>query len=321
MNQDPTTIRLNKRGLSKIEPGRKPSWLKMQLPVGDEFARLRAMLRERGLTTVCEEARCPNLGECWGGGTATIMVLGETCTRGCRFCAVKTGDPRGVVDPDEPRKVAEACEIMGLAYVVLTSVDRDDLPDGGADHFAACVREAKARMPRLLVECLVPDFQGDRESIARLVGCGLDVFAQNLETVRELTSLVRDPRAGYDLTLDVLAEAKHQRPDLITKSSLMLGLGETDRELDQAFDDLRAAGVEVLTLGQYLRPTRDHLPVKEFVTPARFRALEQRAMRKGFAYVASGPLVRSSYKAAELHLSSRLGARFEHNTEQSEVRS
>lgn len=292
---------------ARVAAGRKPSWLKMQLPGGSEFAQIQSMLRERNLHTVCEEARCPNLGECWGGGTATMMVLGDTCTRGCRFCAVKTGNPQGVVDVDEPRKVGEACALMGLRYVVLTSVDRDDLADGGASHFAACVVESKARVDGILVECLTPDFQGDEAAIATIVESGLDVFAHNLETVRSLTGRVRDKRAGYDLTLDVLRTARRMRPGLVTKSSIMLGLGESEREVDQAFDDLREAGVEILTLGQYLRPTLLHLPVKEFVSPARFEAYRQRALRKGFAYVASGPLVRSSYRAAEFYLESRLG--------------
>ena len=292
---------------ARIAPGRKPSWLKMQLPGGSEFADIQSMLRERDLHTVCEEARCPNLGECWGGGTATMMVLGDTCTRGCRFCAVKTGNPQGVVNTEEPKKVGEACELMGLRYVVLTSVDRDDLPDGGASHFAACVVESKKRVDGILVECLTPDFQGDEAAIRTIVDSGLDVFAHNLETVRSLTGRVRDKRAGYDLTLAVLRAARDMKPGLVTKSSIMLGLGESEREVDQAFDDLRDAGVEILTLGQYLRPTLLHLPVKEFVSPARFEAYRQRALRKGFAYVASGPLVRSSYRAAEFYLESRLG--------------
>jgi lipoic acid synthetase len=292
--------------LARVGAGRKPSWLRMQLPGGDRFQHIQELLRARTLHTVCEEARCPNLGECWGTGTATMMVLGDVCTRGCRFCAVKTGDPRGVVDADEPRKVGEACELMGLRYVVLTSVDRDDLPDGGAAHFAACVRAAKARLPGLLVECLTPDFRGDAASVRTIVDSGLDVFANNLETVRRLTPRVRDKRAGYDQTLAVLSLAKELRPGLVTKSSLMLGLGETERELDDAFADLRKSGVDVLTLGQYLRPSLLHLPVLEYVTPARFDAYRDRALRLGFAYVAAGPMVRSSYKAAELWLHGRL---------------
>ncbi len=288
---------------------RKPDWIRMDLPSGERFAGIRGWLHERGLHTVCEEARCPNLGECWKGGTATIMVLGETCTRACRFCAVSTGNPRGALDPDEPAKVAEAVGLMELRYVVLTSVDRDDLEDGGASHFAACVRAIHEACPEVLVECLVPDFGGDRAAIRRLVEAGPQVFGHNLETVRRLSPSVRDRRCGYDLSLEVLEAAGAMRPGLVTKSSLMLGLGETEREIDEALADLRSAGVEVLTLGQYLRPSRRHLPVREYLTPARFEALAERARALGFAYVAAGPMVRSSYKAAEFWLQSRLAGR------------
>ena len=265
------------------------------------------MLKARGLHTVCEEARCPNIGECWAGGTATFMLLGDVCTRACRFCAVKSGNPGGRVDPLEAQMVAEACEIMGLSYVVLTSVDRDDLEDGGAGCFAKAVRATKQRVPGIRVEALVPDFAGREASIDTILGSGVDVFAQNLETVKRLTYVVRDPKAGYEQTLLVLRLAKQKATRVVTKSSLMLGLGESERELEQAFLDLREAGVDVLTLGQYLRPSLSHLPVKEYVTPARFEALRLRALKMGFAYVASGPLVRSSYKAAEYWSASRLG--------------
>ncbi len=301
----PNGIRTNGRH-GRVTPGRKPSWLKIALPQGEGFGRLSGVLRERGLHTVCEEAQCPNLGECWDGGTATIMVLGDVCTRGCRFCAVRTGDPGGVVDAQEPRKVAESCELMQLRYVVLTSVDRDDLADGGAGHFAACVASAKARVPGLLVECLTGDFQGREPALMTIIESGVDVFSHNLETVRRLTPRVRDKRASYDQSLGVLRAVKRCAPGLVTKSSLMLGLGETEREVDQAFDDLRLAEVDVLTLGQYLRPSLLHLPVREYVTPARFAAYRERALRRGFAYVAAGPLVRSSYRAAEFYLESRL---------------
>ncbi len=292
----------------RVQPQRKPDWIRMELPGGDSFRDIKGLLKERSLHTVCEEANCPNLGECWRGGTATMMVLGETCTRGCRFCAVKTGNPGGLLDADEPRKVAEAVELMKLRYVVLTSVDRDDLADGGSEHFAQCVREIKARRPQTLVECLVPDFQGDADCVRKLaVDAGLDVFAHNVETTRRLTPKVRDRRSGFDQSIEVLRLAKEQNPEVVTKTSIMLGLGETERELDQCFVEIREVGVDVLTLGQYLRPSLLHLPVKEYVTPARFRALEQRALRYGFAYVAAGPMVRSSYKAAEFYLESRLG--------------
>ncbi len=264
------------------------------------------MLREKKLHTVCEEARCPNLGECWGGGTATMMVLGEVCTRGCRFCAVKTGDPKGLLDVEEPQKIADASALMGLRYLVLTSVDRDDLEDGGASHFAACVRLTKEKIPGILIECLTPDFQGETASIQCLIDSGLDVFAHNLETVRRLSPKVRDKRATYDLSLRFLEQVKLLAPGMVTKSSLMLGLGETEREVDEAMKDLRSVGVDVLTLGQYLRPSLKHLPVRDYVSPARFSALKNRALSLGFAYVAAGPLVRSSYRAAELFLESRL---------------
>ncbi len=291
---------------ARVQPTRKPSWLKMQLPTGDNFVRITNMLREKKLHTVCEEARCPNLGECWGSGTATMMVLGEVCTRGCKFCAVKTGDPKGLLDSQEPQKVADASALMGLRYLVLTSVDRDDLEDGGANHFAACVRATKDRVPGILIECLTPDFQGKTASIQSLLDAGLDVFAHNLETVRRLSPRVRDKRASYDLSLQFLAQIKKLSPSMVTKSSLMLGLGESERELDEAMKDLRDVGVDVLTLGQYLRPSLLHLPVREYISPARFSALKNRALSLGFAYVAAGPLVRSSYKAAELFLESRL---------------
>jgi lipoic acid synthetase len=294
----------------RISPSPKPSWLKVPLPHGAEVQRLTRTLRERGLVTVCEEARCPNLGECWGGGTATFMVLGDTCTRGCRFCAVRTHAVGRPVDDAEPVRVAEAAVAMDLRYVVLTMVDRDDLSDGGAGHVAATIRSIKERSPTTLVEALAGDFAGLREPIDRVVvGGAPDVFAHNIETVERLTPRVRDSRCGYRQSLRVLALAKELRPDVVTKSSVMLGHGESDREVDQVMDDLRAVGVDVVTFGQYLRPTLRHLPVREHVTPARFRALERRALDKGFLYVASGPLVRSSYKAAEYYIEGMLRRR------------
>jgi len=286
----------------------KPPWLKMRLPSGEAVSRLRGMLRERGLYTVCEEARCPNLGECWADGTATIMLMGDVCTRGCRFCSVKTGNPRGWLDADEPAKVAQSAEIMDLRYLVLTSVDRDDLPDLGAGHYADCVRAIKERRPAMLVEALTPDFQGRAGCVHQVVDSGLDVFAHNLETVERLHRRVRDVRATYAQSLDVLAESRRHRPDVVTKSSLMLGLGETAAEIRQALADLRAAGVEILTLGQYLRPTTWHLPVDRYLPPEEFDQWAQVAEDElGFTYCAAGPLVRSSYKAAEHYLASRLG--------------
>ncbi|MFY9342824.1 MAG: lipoyl synthase [Planctomycetota bacterium] len=293
----------------RITPGQKPDWLKVPLPAGPVVANLTRVLRERNLHTVCEEAKCPNMGECWAGGTATFMVLGDTCTRGCRFCAVKTHAAGAPVDAEEPAKVAEACAAMGLKYVVLTMVDRDDLPDGGAAHVAATIRAIKQRDPEMLVEALVGDWlAGPRQDrtteqmMATVLAADPDVYAHNLETVLRLTPRVRDHRCSYVGSLSTLRLSKRLRPDVVTKSSIMLGLGESEREVEQAMDDLREYGVDVVTFGQYLRPTLLHLPVREHVTPARFEALAERARTKGFLYVAAGPLVRSSYKAAEYYL-------------------
>ena len=283
--------------------------MKVPIPSGPEVGRLTGILQSRGLNTVCEEARCPNLGECWAGGTATFMVLGDTCTRGCRFCNVKTRAQGTPVDGDEPQKVAEAAVAMGLTYVVLTMVDRDDLSDGGAAHVAATVQAIKKLQPDLLVEALTGDFGGDRDQLAAVLAAGPEVFAHNVETVERLSGRVRDRRCGYEQSLRVLREAKEIAPDIVTKSSVMLGLGESEREVEQVMDDLRAHGVDVVTFGQYLRPSLLHLPVREHVTPARFAALEQRALRKGFVYVASGPLVRSSYRAAEYYIEGMLRRR------------
>jgi len=288
---------------------RKPEWLRVRPPAGENYAHLKSLLRSLDLHTVCEEAHCPNVGECWGGGTATIMLLGDVCTRGCRFCAVRSGNPHGLVDPDEPRKVAVAIADLGLTYVVLTSVDRDDLPDGGAAHFASTIREIKQRNPEILVEALIPDFQGDMEAVRCVVDAGPDVLDHNLETVRRLQTAARDRRAGYDQSLAVLRAAKAMRPGIYTKSSIMLGLGETEGEVLEALRDLRAVDVNILTLGQYLRPSAWHLPVQEFVSPDRFDAYREIAERMGFLYVASGPLVRSSYRAGEFFLESVVGRR------------
>ncbi len=299
----------SQRTSHRITPGPKPQWLKVSLPQGDEVARLRGILASNDLHTVCEEARCPNMAECWAGGTATFMVLGDTCTRGCRFCAVKTSSAGTPPDSDEPHKVARAAVAMGLNYVVLTMVDRDDLPDGGAAHVADTIRAIKALRPDILVEALTGDFGGNQQQIQTVLAGGPDVFAHNIETTERLTSRVRDQRCGYQLSLEVLGLAKDIQPDVITKSSLMLGLGESEREVEQVMDDLRAINVDVVTFGQYLRPTLKHLPVKEHVSPARFEAHRQRALRKGFLYVASGPLVRSSYKAAEYYIEGMLRRR------------
>ena len=293
-------------GNLRVTPGPKPAWLKVPLPHGETTTELRRLVHGNGLHTVCEEARCPNLGECWAGGTATFMLLGDTCTRGCRFCNVKTRSKGLPVDADEPDKIAAAVAKMGLRYVVLTMVDRDDLADGGAAHVARTIATLKQRDPRLLVEALVGDFQGDEGQVGTVLASGPDVFAHNLETVERLTERVRDRRCDFRRSLAVLQLAKRRAPRVVTKSSLMLGLGESEREIDDAMDALRAHDVDVLTLGQYLRPSLLHLPVAEHVTPARFEALRAKALNKGFLYVASGPLVRSSYKAGEYFIESHL---------------
>ena len=281
---------------------RKPSWLRAPMPAGRGFEAVRHVVREHRLATVCEEAKCPNISECWNTGTATIMLMGQVCTRACRFCAVDTGNPHGWLDHEEPANAARTVQLMKLGYVVLTSVDRDDLPDGGAAHFAACVREIKRLNPATAVEALTPDFQGVLRDVETVVDSGLDVFAQNVETVRRLTHPVRDPRASYEQTLAVLAHAKQHRRaqgDVLVKTSLMLGLGETDDEIVEALRDLRSAGVDLLTLGQYLRPTVNHLPVERFVRPEEFERYRATALGLGFVECVAGPLVRSSYRAEQ----------------------
>ena len=280
-----------------LMPGPKPRWLRAPMPAGKQFDAVRNIVREHRLSTVCEEAHCPNIGECWNAGTATLMLMGSVCTRACRFCAVDTGNPQGWLDPEEPANAAHTVALMGLGYVVLTSVNRDDLADGGAGHFAACVRAIKTECPRTAVEALTPDFQGVTADVETVVDSGIEVFAQNVETVERLTHPVRDPRAGYRQTLGVLAYAKRYRPQVLTKTSLMLGLGETADELFSTMDDLRAIGCNLLTLGQYLRPTVHHLPVVRFVTPEEFGGLREAAISRGFLECVSGPMVRSSYRA------------------------
>jgi len=290
------------QGAAVTPVGRKPSWLRAPMPAGRGFETVKQTVREHRLATVCEEAKCPNIGECWNAGTATIMLMGEVCTRACRFCAVDTGNPRGWLDADEPANAARTVQLMKLRYVVLTSVNRDDLSDGGAAHFAACVREIKRLNPGTAVEALTPDFQGVLADVETVVDSGLDVFAQNVETVRRLTHPVRDARASYEQTLAVLAHAKRHRRDqgdVLVKTSLMLGLGETDAEIFATMQDLRAAGVDLLTLGQYLRPTVNHLPVERFVRPEEFEQFRAQALELGFLECVAGPLVRSSYRAEQ----------------------
>ncbi|KAL3880487.1 hypothetical protein ACJMK2_032722 [Sinanodonta woodiana] len=275
--------------------------------MGKNYHKLKEDLRELKLHTVCEEAKCPNIGECWGGSesgvaTATIMVLGDTCTRGCRFCSVKTARKPPPPDPNEPYNTAKAIASWGLHYVVLTSVDRDDLPDGGSAHFAQTVIEIKKRKPSILVECLTPDFRGDLKAVETVVDSGLDVYAHNVETVAELQQFVRDPRANYKQSLQVLEHVKQYKSDVVTKTSLMLGLGETDEQVMTVLEDLRKIDVDCLTLGQYMQPTKRHLKVKEYIHPDKFKYWEDMGNKLGFAYTASGPLVRSSFKAGEFFL-------------------
>jgi lipoic acid synthetase len=287
---------------------KKPSWLRVGVAGGERYQRVRETLSRLQLHTVCQEARCPNVAECWGGGTATVMLMGDVCTRGCRFCNVKTAAQPPPLDPDEPRHLAEAIRELHLDYIVVTSVDRDDLPDGGAAHFADAIVRLK-EIPGLLVEVLTPDFRGDPEAIRTIGRASPDVFANNIETVRRLTPVVRDAKATYEQTLRVLEQMKREFGGVVTKSSIMVGLGETEAEVDEAMRDLRAAGVEILTLGQYLRPSAWHLPVVEWVTPERFDHYKRMGEARGFRYVASGPLVRSSYRAGELFLRGEIAAR------------
>ena len=296
-----------RRDAEPVVHGQKPKWLRAKMPSGKGYSNTRAIVHEHRLSTVCEESMCPNIGECWNAGTATIMVLGSVCTRACRFCAVDTGNPKGWLDAEEPANTGRAVQLMGLEYVVITSVDRDDLPDGGAAHYAACVREIKKRNPNTAVEALTPDFNGVHGHVEVVVESGLDVFAQNVETVKRLTHPVRDPRAGYEQTLDVLRHARRHRPEVLTKTSLMLGLGERDSEIMKTMDDLREAGVDILTLGQYLRPTPYHLAVERYVTPDEFAAYRAEGLERGFVEVVAGPMVRSSYRAEQVLQKNNVG--------------
>lgn len=279
---------------------RKPKWLRGSPKSSTKFQEVKKIVHERNLHTVCEEAMCPNISECWSHGTATFMLLGSVCTRACKFCAVDTGNPKGKVDINEPEKVASSINIMGLTYAVLTSVNRDDLGDGGAGHYAETVEATKKKSPNVIVEALVPDFLGIESSIERLLDSGVEVFAQNIETVKRLTSKVRDPRAGYEQTLNVLRYAKEYRKNIVTKTSLMLGLGETNEEIINTLQDIKDNKVDVLTLGQYLRPTANHLPIEKWYSPKEFNMYKEIALHMGFLEVASGPMVRSSYRADKL---------------------
>ena len=290
-----------------LDTERKPPWLRVGIGGGKRYQEVRSTVNTHKLATVCEESHCPNIGECWNHGTATIMLMGATCTRACRFCAVDTGNPGGWLDLEEPANAAKSVQLMGLGYVVLTSVDRDDLDDGGAQHYANCIQAIKKANPNTAVEALTPDFSGNEKDVAVVANSGLEVFAQNLETVERLTHVVRDPRAGYQQTLDVLAYAKEANPKVLTKSSLMLGIGETDEEIEAALQDLYKHNVDIVTLGQYMRPTKNHLPVDRWVTPEQFEQFREYGLGLGFMEVASGPLVRSSYRADKVFAKNNLG--------------
>jgi lipoic acid synthetase len=285
----------------------KPKWLRVKVQGGPVFENVKNIVSEHKLATVCEEAKCPNMGECWSAGTATIMLMGDVCTRACRFCAVNTGNPQGWLDLDEPEHTGRSVQLMGLKYIVLTSVNRDDLHDGGAGHYAACVKRVKEMNPDTAVEALTPDFEGVLADVEAVVDSGIEVFAQNVETVRRLTHPVRDPRASYEQTLAVLAHAKAYRPEVLTKTSVMLGLGETDAEIIETMDDLRAAKVDILTFGQYLQPTAHHLPIERYVTPEEFEGYRQQGLERGFLEVVSGVLVRSSYRAEQVLQKNNVG--------------
>ncbi|MBV9646371.1 MAG: lipoyl synthase [Candidatus Eremiobacteraeota bacterium] len=282
-----------------VAPVRKPEWLKVRLPHGETYEHLRGRVAASQLHTVCQEAMCPNIGECWGAGTATIMILGDVCTRGCHFCNVKTGSPRGEVDWMEPRRVALAVRELGWKYLVLTAVDRDDLPDGGASIFAQTVRQIHELVPGAKVECLTGDFAGDLKALDVVLDARPEVLAHNVETVRRLQARVRDRRANFDQSLSVLRHAKASGNVRFTKTSMMLGLGETEREIEATMDEARAAGVDIFTMGQYLQPTKRHLSVEEYVTPEKFMRLGELARRRGFRQVVSSPLSRSSYHAEQ----------------------
>ncbi|KHN87380.1 Lipoyl synthase, mitochondrial [Toxocara canis] len=339
-NEESTEEAVEKyKGRLKLEVGGKrlrlPPWLKRNITTVEDgnYFKLKKQMKSLKLSTVCEEARCPNIGECWAGShkapaTATIMLMGDTCTRGCRFCSVKTARNPPPLDPDEPKKTADAVAEWGVPYVVFTSVDRDDVPDGGASHIAETVRRVKEACPKTLVECLVPDFAGSLESVKTVVSSGLDVYAHNMETVKRLTPWVRDPRAKYEQSMRTLEYAKKMRRDVVTKTSLMLGLGEKDEEVIETMKELRQIGlgekdeevietmkelrqigVDALTLGQYMQPTKRHLLVKEWVTPAKFDEWKRIGDSLGFLYTASGPLVRSSYKAGEFYMANIVRSR------------
>jgi len=287
----------NKVGNGQKVTGGKPNWLKVQLPNGKGYQQVKSNVRRNKLSTVCEESKCPNIGECWSAGTATIMLMGSVCTRACQFCSVDTGNPKGWLDPEEPKNSAESVHLMRLKYIVFTSVDRDDLNDGGAHHYAECVKAVRKQNPQTNVEVLTPDFKGNLTALEEVLDSGIVVFAQNIETVKRLTHPVRDPRASYETTMKLLAHAKKYRPDILTKTSLMLGLGETDDEIKETMQDLRDIDLDIVTLGQYLRPTVNHLAIERYVMPSEFDEYRRWGLDMGFREVVAGPFVRSSYRA------------------------
>jgi lipoyl synthase len=287
---------------------KKPEWLRIRLPSGENYVNVRQTIASLGLHTVCEEARCPNIGECWGGGTATIMIMGDVCTRGCRFCSVTSGRPL-YLDPYEPERVAKAIKKWGLRYVVITSVCRDDLQDGGANHIAKTIKEIKVQCPETIIEPLIPDFHGNRHAIETVADAGPEVISHNIETVARLSPLIRDSRATYKQSLRVLEMIKDIDYKIYTKSSMMLGLGEMEEEVMQAAKDLRSAGVDMVSIGQYLQPTSRHVPVKEYIAPEKFDSYRKSIEKMGFAYTVAGPFVRSSYKAGELFIKNMVYSR------------
>ena len=291
---------------------KKPEWLRIRLPSGENYVNVRQTIASLGLHTVCEEARCPNIGECWGGGTATIMIMGDVCTRGCRFCSVTSGRPL-YLDPYEPERVAKAIKKWGLRYVVITSVCRDDLQDGGANHIAKTIKEIKVQCPEIIIEPLIPDFHGNGHAIETVAAAGPEVISHNIETVARLSPLIRDSRATYKQSLRVLEMIKDIDYKIYTKSSMMLGLGEMEEEVMQAAKDLRSAGVDMVSIGQYLQPTSRHVPVKEYIAPEKFDSYRKSIEKMGFAYTVAGPFVRSSYKAGELFIKNMVYSRQRNN--------
>ena len=283
---------------SRVDREKKPSWIRMTASQANKnYTNIKNKVKDLQLSTVCEEAKCPNLSECWSRGTATFMLMGDTCTRACQFCSVNTGNPKGWLDKNEPEKIANTISTMNLKYIVLTCVNRDDIPDGGAQHFADTVNAIKFKDKNIEVEVLTSDFDGSRQAIKKVIESPIKVFAQNIETVKRLTHPIRDPRAGYEKTLKVLETAKELNKNIITKTSIIVGLGETDAEIYQTFQDLKDHKVDIVTLGQYLRPTLNHHPVDRWVTPEQFENYRKKGLKYGFLEVISGPMVRSSYRA------------------------